>query len=205
MGFKDTVHPDLLLKKQSIKCLNLCRLPESHTVNIYVSLELWSCICMEMRDSMRTLPNYSINSWKKMVGLILRTFDVFVWKIMRQMRTLFEQTFSCTTLTFLIDLGLASWRGRVWGKTLKLYGAYVIIAKFALHLISTLSLRPIVVHRVINSSKKLVTCSDNRPLANKKLQNFFQKMSINCEKKPLDKLDSFNKAYSQQEHSNIRF
>ena len=47
-------------------------------MTIYVSLKLWRCICIEMKDSRRKLPIYSIYSSKKLVSLVLQTFESFV-------------------------------------------------------------------------------------------------------------------------------
>ena len=50
------------------------RILESREMTIYVSLELWRCFCMEMKNSSQKLPNCSIYSSKNLVGLILQNF-----------------------------------------------------------------------------------------------------------------------------------
>ena len=58
------------------------------------------------------------------------------------------------------------------GNTLLLYGYYVIIVTFAMYPISTLSSKPIVVHRVINSSNGFIIQSNTGILAKKELNIF---------------------------------
>ena len=142
-------------------------------------LELWYCICMEKRDSSRRLPNYSIYPSQKLVGLILQTFEMFVWKKLQQWRISFRQIFSCTILTLQTDLWLKSLQGGVSGTILILYGYYVKKS----HIFS----RPMVCHRVISSSKRLSTWSNTWPLPKKDLYMFFQGMCINCKKHCLTK------------------
>ena len=92
----------------------------------------------------------------------------------------------CSGRYFLVRYWLCKqiydWGARVSGNALILYGYYVIIATLAMSPISTLSSKPIVVHRVINSSKGLSTWSDIWLLAKRELNIFFQKMCINCKK-----------------------
>ena len=137
-------------------------------MTIYVSSELWHSICIEIKDPMRKHPNSSICSSKKLVVVILQTLEVFVWKISQQWWILLRQVFSCTILTFKTDLRLGSLQGGVSGNTALRYGHYVILVTFAMFRISTPSSKPIVVHRVINSSEKLGTWSDFPPLPKNK-------------------------------------
>ena len=66
-----------ILKSIPLGVWHLRRILESRTMKICVPLELLCCICMQTRDSWKKLRNYSIYSSKKMVGLILKTFEVF--------------------------------------------------------------------------------------------------------------------------------
>ena len=65
-------------------------------MTIYVFLELWRCFCMELRDSRRKHPIYSLFSSGKLVGLILQTRELFVWKILQHWRIMSGQMFSHT-------------------------------------------------------------------------------------------------------------
>ena len=49
MGSKDTVLPNPILKNYSVNCLPFEENTRKHgAVIMYISLELWSCICIEM-------------------------------------------------------------------------------------------------------------------------------------------------------------
>ena len=93
MGCKDTVLPNPTIENHSVKCFTFEENAQRPYNAFYVSLELWCCICTEMRDSRWKLPDYSTYSWKKMMGLILQTSEVFVQKKLPQWRILFRQTF----------------------------------------------------------------------------------------------------------------
>ena len=137
---------------------------------------------MEMSDSRNKHLHYSIYSSKKLVGLILQLFEVFVWKILQQWRTLFQQIFSCTILTLWTDLGLGSLRGGVSGNALILSDFYIKIATIAISPVSMLRSKPIVVRRLMNSLIDFQTWSHIWLLAKTELHLFFQRLCIKCEK-----------------------
>ena len=153
MGCKDTVLPDPLLKNHSVKCFRF-------------------------EENFQTPYNDNLSPWS--------SGGEFAWKletrggnfhIVQPIPRKNWRNWSCKLLRPLYGRYCSSRRccsGR--------YGYYVIIIISALPPISTLSSKPIVVQRVINSTKRLVTWSDISPFAKKELNMFFQSTCINCEK-----------------------
>ena len=83
MGHKDAVLANPLLENHSVECLKFeesSRKPYIGNLCLFRALALH---CMETRDSSRKLLDFSIFCSEKLVGLILQTFEVFVWKILQ--------------------------------------------------------------------------------------------------------------------------
>ena len=146
---------------------------------ICVSLELWRCICMEMMDSNKKLLKiwiYSSKNWWdrscKLSRCCMEDFAI-VDDIVQ------ADTFLCDIDNVHGSMVRELARRRI-GKTsitlqLSRYNSHIWHAK------STLSSKPIVVHRVINSSKHFSTWSGVWLLVNEELNIFSQGMCINCE------------------------
>ena len=99
MGCKDTVLPDPLLEKQSVKCL----LIELNTRKPYIAkLCLFRVLPLILHGNEK-LEEETSKSFNllldKTSGSDLQSFEVHVWKILQQCRILVQKIFSCTTLT----------------------------------------------------------------------------------------------------------
>ena len=161
------------------------RILESRTMKVFVSWQLWRCVCTEMRDLRKKLLIYSTYCSRKLNELILQT----------TLRCLFGRY--CNSGKYcsgrfspviylqcrsIYDWGACLWGG-VSGNSRKLYGYYFIIATFAISLISLkVSSKPIAIHRVIISLIKLVNWRDIWSLVKNYWNLFFRKTCINCEK-----------------------
>ena len=85
MGSKDTVLPDPLLEIPSVKFLAI----EENTRKLHNdNLCLFRALALHLHGNKKLeekkLSNCSIFSPKKLVGLILQTFKVFVWNTLQQ-------------------------------------------------------------------------------------------------------------------------
>ena len=82
---------------------------------------------MEMTDSGSKLPSYLIFSGKKLLGVILQTFEVFIWRILQV-----EDIVQADNFLYHIDLvdgtKIGELATRSGGKTQILYCCYFIIA-----------------------------------------------------------------------------
>ena len=94
---------------------------------------------------------------------------------------------------------MGSLQGGVSGTTLTLCGYYVVIATVTTSPLLTTSSKPIVVHRVSNSSRKLATRSVIWPPAKKELVMFFQRKGYQLPETLFDKLDLFNISHSDDQ------
>ena len=155
-------------------------------MTIYVSSELWRSVCMETRDSSSKLPTYSIFFLKKLVGLILNTFEVFVWKIVQQWRILLWQISFC-------DIGIVdgSLIGEFARRSLGKHSNTVRLLHCHSHICYVSKTNALLkAHRCPSCDKfisgapklgkKLTACTRG-------LKHFFQRMGINCEKHYLTK------------------
>ena len=98
MGCKSTVLPDLLLKNQSLKSLTVgdnTRKP--HNDNIYLIRA--QALSLQRNERLEEETSKMFNLFlEELVGFILQTFEVVVWKVLQQWRTCSSKYFF-TTLT----------------------------------------------------------------------------------------------------------
>ena len=84
MGCKDTILQYPLLKNHSVK-----KLPYAENTRKLLKDNLchFKALVLHLHGNERykkKLPIYSINSSKELVGLMLQTFEVFLWKLLQQ-------------------------------------------------------------------------------------------------------------------------
>ena len=135
-----------------------------------------------MRDSKRTLPNYSVFYLEKTSRTVPGDFWDACPEYTPTVEDIVQVVVPFTTLTLYSDLWLASLQIEIRGKTLILHSYYPKTMRFALSLKSTYSSKPLVAIRGINSMQKLQIEGDIWQPAQKDLNLFFQRTCINSEK-----------------------
>ena len=147
-----------------------------------------------MRDSRRKLQNNSIYPSKKLMGLILQTFKVFVWKALQQWTKMFRKTCLC------IDIVDRSVTGELTRRSVGKHSNTVRLKSYSSHICYVSNIKALFktyrcpsCDQIINTAdyleRHLITCK-------KTVRLIFPQNLYQLREKPYNKLDTFNIPYS---------